>query len=104
MLGWLVIRPLGIMLLGVGVVTLPTPIPFGALLIAAGVILLVSVSRTWTGYIFALRKNFPRFDAVMVAIEARLSKRFSKLLRKTRPPRRFMPERYRISRAVISAE
>jgi hypothetical protein len=97
MIGWLVIRPFGLLLLSAGVVTLPTPLPIGAILIVCGLILLLSVSRSTVRNVLALRRDAPRFDTMMAMAEQKMAQRkiglrAARILRKTRPGR--LPARF----------
>ena len=87
MIGWLIIRPIGVLLLGAGVVTLPTPLPIGIFLIAFGLILLLSVSRGLARNVVGLRQQFPRLDRVLTVAEEKIGGRAARILRKTRPAR-----------------
>jgi hypothetical protein len=103
MLGWLVIRPCGLLMLGAGIITLPTPLPIGAILIVCGLVLLLSVSRSTVRSVLTLRRDAPRFDTMMAMAEHKMAQRkigvwgkiglrAARILRKTRPAR--LPQRF----------
>ena len=87
MIGWLIIRPIGLFLLSLGVITLPTPLPIGIILIAAGLVLLLSVSRSLARNVVVVRQRFPRIDGFLSKAETRIGGRTARILRKTRPAR-----------------
>ncbi len=68
-----------------GAITLPTPLPFGAPLIALGLAILVTTSSTARRWLRAVRRRSGRFDALVRLAEPRLGRRLGVALRRTRP-------------------
>jgi uncharacterized membrane protein HdeD (DUF308 family) len=77
---------LAIVLIVAGLIVLPLPIPFGALiLLVLGVSLLIASNDTAAGWIRAWRVRNPRLNSRMLSLEARLPVWISKILRRTTP-------------------
>ncbi len=76
---------LAILLILVGLVVLPMPIPLGAIMIACGLILLISVSATAVWYVRKYRQHHPKADRLVRAAEERLPETWKKILKKTDP-------------------
>lgn len=68
-----------------GLILLPLPIPFGAIMIACGLILLISVSATVAWYVRNYRQHHPKTDKVIRAAEERLPEAWRKILKRTDP-------------------
>ncbi|MEJ8571659.1 hypothetical protein [Microbaculum marinum] len=86
MLTWLVLKPFAILALVAGAITLPTPLPLGAPLIALGLAILVATSTSVRAWLRRLRGRSARIDALVTTIEPRLGRRLGVFLRRTRPP------------------
>lgn len=84
MIGLFVLRPLGFLSLGVGLITLPTPIPIGAVLIAVGLVLLIYSSKRVAGLVRLLRRRYHRLDDGLRFIEDRVDHRIASILQRTR--------------------
>jgi hypothetical protein len=84
MLTWLVLKPFAVLALLVGAVTLPTPLPTGAPLIALGLAILVATSSTMRAWLKRLRGRSGRFDDFLRTIEPHLGRRLGVALRRTR--------------------
>ena len=76
---------LAIILILVGLVVLPLPIPLGAIMIACGLILLISVSATAAWYVRNYRQHHPKTDKIVRAAEERLPESWKKILKQTDP-------------------
>ena len=76
---------LGIFLFTGGVVTLPTPVPFGAVLLSLGATLILANSRRAARLLRAARLRYPRLDARLIDLSARLPRRFSAALNRSDP-------------------
>ena len=74
-----------IVLIVVGLIVLPMPIPLGAVMVACGLILLISVSATAAWYVRNYRQNHPKADKFVRAAEHRLPKAWRKILERTDP-------------------
>ena len=68
-----------------GLVILPMPIPFGAIMIVSGLILLISASDTVALYIQSYRRHHPKCDKVVRAVENRLPMSWQIILKRTDP-------------------
>jgi len=85
MLTWLVLKPFAILALVAGAITLPTPLPLGAPLIAVGLATLVATSSTIRGWLRVLRRKSGRLDRFLASVEPRLGRRLGVALRWTQP-------------------
>lgn len=85
MLVWFVLKPLGILSLILGAITLPTPVPVGGILIAFGLALLVMTSSTARGIVRRLRTASGSVDGLIARVEGRFARRLRVPLRRTRP-------------------
>ncbi|WP_088346050.1 MULTISPECIES: hypothetical protein [Rhodomicrobium] len=75
-----------ILLILIGLIILPTPIPFGAaIFLLAGCALLISVSDTAARRIRRARLEHPRLNAVFASVEKRLPGAFGRAIRRTSP-------------------
>lgn len=90
MIGLFILRPLGFLSLGLGLITLPTPIPIGAILIAVGLVLLIYSSKRVAGIVRLFRRRYQRLDDGMRFIEDRVDHRIAAILHRTR--RRVAPK------------
>ena len=81
----IIFSSLAIILILVGLVVLPLPIPLGAIMIACGLILLISVSATAAWYVRNYRQHHPRTDKIVRAVEERLPDAWKKVLKRTDP-------------------
>ncbi len=75
----------GLLLIGAGLILLPTPIPFGAILIALGVLLLAIAEESVRSLIRSLREKHPRFDAALRKAKTLLPSTLVETLSKTEP-------------------
>jgi hypothetical protein len=76
---------LAIVLIGAGLIVLPLPIPFGALMLLLGISLLIASNDTAAGWIRTWRVRNPRLNSRMLSLEARLPDWISRVLRRTAP-------------------
>jgi hypothetical protein len=76
---------LAIVLIGAGLIVLPLPIPFGALMLVLGISLLIASNDTAAGWIRTWRVRNPRLNSRMLSLEARLPDWISRILRRTAP-------------------
>ncbi|MBX2806103.1 MAG: hypothetical protein KTR19_09035 [Hyphomicrobiales bacterium] len=76
---------LSIVLIIGGLIILPLPIPFGAIMIIIGVSILISSNDTAAGWIRQRRINNPGLNQRLLAIEKRLPSRLSAIIRRTTP-------------------
>ncbi|MGI9520319.1 MAG: hypothetical protein ACR2PG_01605 [Hyphomicrobiaceae bacterium] len=74
-----------IMLIGSGFVVFPLPIPFGALMIACGLILLISNSSSVAHWIRMIRRRHRMLDKMIRAAAKRLPDSWRKVLNQTEP-------------------
>ncbi len=81
----LVLKPFAVLAVILGAITLPTPLPTGAPLLALGLAILVSTSTTARRWLRALRRRSGRLDSVVRIAEPRLGRRLGVHLRRTRP-------------------
>ena len=68
-----------------GLIVLPMPIPLGAIMIATGIILLVSVSAAAALRLKAIRRRFRHVDKIVRAAEDRLPGSWRRILERTDP-------------------
>ncbi|MEO1200443.1 MAG: hypothetical protein AAFX39_14630 [Pseudomonadota bacterium] len=87
MIGVFILRPLGVVSLVAGLITLPLPLPTGVFLIAGGLILLIYSSRRVASIVRLVRMRSLRFDGWITFIEDRAGTRLGAILKKTRPRR-----------------
>ena len=85
MLSWLILKPLAVLTLVVGAVTLPTPLPIGAPLIAGSLAVLVATSSTARAWLRAARYRYGSVDDFLSRVETRLGRRYGTHLKRTRP-------------------
>lgn len=85
MIVWLVLKPLGILSLLAGLVSLPTPLPIGAVLIVFGTGLLVMTSVTARRVVRSVRTLSMPADFMFARLEGRVGRRLGVPLRRTRP-------------------
>lgn len=77
---------LAIVFICVGLIILPLPIPFGALImLVIGITLLIASNDTAAGWIRAWRVRNPRLNSRILSLETRLPGWISKILRRTTP-------------------
>ena len=86
-----VLRVLAVILLLVGMVTFPLPIPVGLPMIVMGLALLISSSHAIASLVRQFRRRNPRLDAWLRAAEPRIPGLFRAPLRKTDPLRQLDP-------------
>lgn len=72
-------------LIGSGLIMFPLPIPLGAPMIAVGVTVLISHSRTAARGLMALRLRSERVERAIRFLETRSPKPVARTLRRTRP-------------------
>jgi len=75
----------GIMLLVIGLLSVPTPFPIGTLLITVAAGMIICSSDTAAKYIQTCRAKFTRFDQLVFWLESKMGERLSEPLRRTRP-------------------
>tara|TARA_R110002096_G_scaffold104648_2_gene230477 strand:- start:852 stop:1133 length:282 start_codon:yes stop_codon:yes gene_type:complete len=83
-----VLRIIGFVLLGAGSVVFLLPIPFGLLMISAGLILLIANSIRAANIVRQARIRWPRFDRSLRKAGSRLPRRLHRILAATDPRRR----------------
>ncbi|MEM9030112.1 MAG: hypothetical protein AAGC70_17250 [Pseudomonadota bacterium] len=73
-----------ILVILVGAILLPLPIPLGAPLLALGLILLIAASPAFAHLVSAARHRWSRLDRGLIWLEAHIPKGLATILRKTR--------------------
>jgi len=68
-----------------GLIILPLPIPFGAIMIVAGVAILISVNETAANWFRRRRLNNPRFNQWISDVEPRIPGMLGRAIRRTSP-------------------
>lgn len=74
-----------IVLILVGLVMFPLPIPLGAPMVALGIVILITHSRNSARFMTMLRVSYPRFNGVIKMLENKAPRTISRSLRRTRP-------------------
>lgn len=74
-----------IVLIIAGLIVLPMPIPFGAIMIVFGLVLLLSVSVTAVQVVRSFRQKHPDADGVIRGVENRLPTAWRRILRRSDP-------------------
>ncbi len=69
----------------IGLIVLPLPIPLGAIMIVCGIIMLISASATVTFCVKSYRRHHPRANKIIHAIESKLPASLKKILKRTDP-------------------
>ena len=72
-------------LIGGGLIILPLPIPLGAPMIAIGVTILISHSRTAARALMGLRLRSPRVNRAVHLLEIKAPETIARSLKRTRP-------------------
>ena len=85
MILWILLKPLGILSLILGLISLPTPLPIGAILLAFGTGLLVMTSPTARRIVRALRRRSGLVNGMIGRFEGRVGRPLGVALRRTRP-------------------
>ncbi|MFY0610612.1 MAG: hypothetical protein JXQ99_03715 [Hyphomicrobiaceae bacterium] len=75
----------GAILFLAGLIVFPLPVPFGAVMIVAGLVLLVSSSAMIARRLRSFRQHHPGANKVIQAIEDRLPERWKKAFRRSDP-------------------
>ncbi len=75
----------GIILLVIGLLSIPTPFPVGTLFITVAAGMIICSSDTAAKYIQTCRAKFTRFDRIALWLENKTGERLSEPLRRTRP-------------------
>lgn len=83
----LVLRIVGFVLIGVGMVVFALPLPFGLLMIAIGTVLVVANSAWAAGHVRQARIRSPRFHRSLRRAGRRMPRRFYRILAATDPRR-----------------
>jgi len=78
---------LGLALVLVGVITAPTPVPLGLILTAAGLTILVALSRTMRRLVYGIRRRYPALSARLRRATPYLPRRLGRMLTRTDPQR-----------------
>lgn len=68
-----------------GLIVLPMPIPTGAIMIVAGLVLLLSVSATAIRMVRAFRRRHPNANTFVRKVEDRLPAAWRRILRRSDP-------------------
>lgn len=76
---------LAAVLIGAGMIVFPLPIPLGAPMVAVGVTMLITHSRTAARAMTALRLRWQRFNRAIQFLEQKAPRVISRSLRRTRP-------------------
>lgn len=76
---------LAAVLIGAGMIVFPLPIPLGAPMVAIGVTMLISHSRTAARTMTALRIRSQGFNRAIQLLEQKTPRTISRSLRRTRP-------------------
>ncbi len=76
---------LAIVLIVVGLIVLPLPIPFGAIMIVTGLGILIATNKWAAEWVRQRRMKSPRLDSWLAAAESRLPGKLSEILRRTAP-------------------
>ncbi|MGF1649797.1 MAG: hypothetical protein ACFCUN_05050 [Hyphomicrobiaceae bacterium] len=74
-----------IVLLILGLILLPLPIPLGAPLLVIGSAMMISVSPAFARLVANARERWQRFDDALSFLEVRAPETLAEILRKTRP-------------------
>lgn len=83
-----VLRIVGFVLIGAGLVVFPLPIPFGLAMIAIGLVLVIANSIWAAGVVRKARIRWPRFDQSLRQAGSKLPRRLHRILAATDPRRR----------------
>jgi len=75
----------GVILVLAGLIVFPMPIPFGAIMIVAGLVLLMSANATVVRLIRRFRQHHRRTNKAIQAVEDRLPKKWQEVLRRSDP-------------------
>lgn len=75
----------GAALILVGLIVFPMPIPLGAIMIACGLVLLLSSSATAARLLKSFRKRHRGANQVIETVEERLPETWKKVLRRSDP-------------------
>ncbi|MGF1622331.1 MAG: PGPGW domain-containing protein [Rhodomicrobiaceae bacterium] len=76
---------LAIVLIVAGLIVLPLPIPFGAIMIVTGLGILISTSESAAEWVRRRRMKSARLDSWLAAAEMRLPGKLGEILRRTAP-------------------
>lgn len=76
---------LGLLLIGIGFIVLPTPLPFGIILIGLGAILLAASEEGVRNLIRERRKDWKKFDEALGVLERNLPEPLAKVVKSTKP-------------------
>jgi ABC-type nickel/cobalt efflux system permease component RcnA len=83
------LRLLAILMLIVGLITLPLPLPTGLPLLVVGLSLLISTSQQFSNYVKRFRDKNPEINEKIQSVEKKIPTRFLRFaLLKTRPKKR----------------
>ncbi|MEO1608460.1 MAG: hypothetical protein AAFR90_03775 [Pseudomonadota bacterium] len=74
-----------IVLIFLGLIILPMPIPFGAIMIVAGLVLLIYCSNTFARYIKGYRRRHPNLDGFIRKGQNRLPVSLQEIIKRTEP-------------------
>ena len=74
-----------LVLIVAGLIVLPMPIPFGAIMIVSGVVLLIWASAAFALKVKSFRRHHRDANKVILNVEARLPEALRKILRRTNP-------------------
>lgn len=81
----LLLSGLALLLMLAGLIILPLPLPFGALLLIVGCALLVSVNEAASLRFKQLRSDYPRLNRLVAPLERRLPGALGRAMRRTAP-------------------
>jgi hypothetical protein len=79
-----VLKAFGLLLVLVGIVIFILPVPFGIPIVAVGLVILISTSRTARRMVRLMRMRFDRVERVFAFIERNVPASTQKILRMTR--------------------
>lgn len=69
-----------------GLIIFPMPIPLGAIMIAAGIVLLISASASVAIWLRSFRGRHKKTDQVIRSAEEKLPRSLKRILKRTDPP------------------
>lgn len=95
---------LAYMIIAMGLVLFPLPVPVGIFFIIGGVALLISVDAGAQKHIAKLRKKHSKIDNIMQTATERPPRYLRVILQKTKPPSQKSPKRNSSNRSEPSRE
>jgi len=80
-----VLTPIAVVLIVVGLIVIPMPIPFGALMVVSGLVILISASPTVALFIKGYRRKYPKLDKAVRKSASILPSSWQEILKRTDP-------------------